>query len=83
MSEMTTQEMLEALSRKNGMWGNILLNEEAEAIAARLKALEGTLSELCYRLGEPEQWDGIQWVTVRKALADARAILDAAREVEK
>ena len=99
MSEMTTQEMLEALSRKNGMWGNILLNEEAEAIAARLKALEEALrwyQQQCTELAIPIGVDLCEAaIEARAVVSDdafmelqldggkrARAILDAAREVE-
>ena len=98
MSEMTTQEMIGCLE-KGGLFIVSIHRHEADAIAARLKALEEALrwyQQQCTELAIPIGVDLCEAaIEARAVVSDdafmelqldggkrARAILDAAREVE-
>lgn len=82
MSEMTTQEMVDLLSMCAEQAGNTKDRALYDAIAARLKALEGAVEEA---LGVLASGKGLPLGEDTGLNREKRAIsiLDAAREVEK
>lgn len=98
MSEMTTQEILAKLGRRSISNKCHLKGDEADAIAARLKALEEALKwyqQKCAELAIPIVTDDCAAIEARTEVSDdafmdlqldggnrARAILDTVRGVD-
>ena len=85
MSEMTTQEMIGCLE-KGGLFIVSIHRHEADAIAARLKALDEAIRNAPHGMGchslQAEFQHTAGWASLEYCDCWKRAILDAAREVE-